>query len=108
PGTLLVAANINLTSLGLTALQGDIIFNNITATGDVALTASGVITSGGKVTADDLTLSFSNLNLVTLATNVNSLTTLSGGSLVVNEDNAINVLAQNLTNLTVNAGSVNL
>lgn len=82
---------------------------NINAPTSATLVAGGTITQGvGNIITGGgaLSLQFTE-GPVTLTTNVSSLTTNAAGqTLTINENNGINILSQNLDNLTVNSGLV--
>lgn len=82
---------------------------NINAPTSATLVAGGTITQGvGNIITGGgaLSLQFTE-GPVTLNTNVSSLTTNAAGqTLTINENNGINILSQNLDNLTVNSGLV--
>jgi hypothetical protein len=88
------------------ANAGDVILNsNLAAVDDITLSASGTITqNAGQILSDDLALNWGTGN-VTLATDVNSLSSnSSGNNLTINEASGIVLNSQNVTDLTINAG----
>src|SRR5262249_21423750 len=100
--------NISATSLAFNtsaANGGDIVLNsNIVGTSGVTLSAGGangtiVSSNGATVSGGALSVTFGN-STVTLATNVDSLTTGGGSALVVNEADGIDLGAQAVGSLT--------
>ncbi|MBX3153361.1 hypothetical protein KF728_24595 [Candidatus Obscuribacterales bacterium] len=95
--------------VAFTAVDDINLNGNINASTSATLVAGGTITQGGGniITGGGaLSLTFTE-GPVTLNTNVFSLTTNAAGqTLTINENNAINLLSQNLDTLTVNAGLV--
>ncbi len=106
-GTLSTNADIVLTgNLTLDNNSGNIALNNNVGGLNITLDASGTITQtgGSKISGTNLSIAFGS-GPVALATNVSTLTTNAAGqSLVINEDNAIQLLGQTASGLTINAG----
>jgi fibronectin-binding autotransporter adhesin len=93
-----IAVNMPFTVGNLTLGGNSILVNaNVTAT-NISLTASSG-SGSGVLSGTNLTVTGSG----TYNTNVTNLTTLGAGNVVINEDDAINLLLQEANQLTVNA-----
>lgn len=80
----------------------------LTGVNSVDLVSAGTITqSAGVVSGDALSVSFGS-GPVTLSTSVNSLTTLSAGTLTINEANNITLGSQQVDTLTVTSAAGNI